>query len=165
MIRKIILGLLGLLLIIQFIRPEKNESAGPQKNDIAGKYAVPDGVKASLEKACYDCHSNHTHYPWYADIQPVAWWLSGHVKDGKRHLNFSEFGAYTFKRQDHKLEEIIESQEDHWMPLESYTWLHKEARLSDEQRREIITWASEQRRKVMADSATVASGVNHQQPL
>ncbi|MFM8485102.1 MAG: heme-binding domain-containing protein, partial [Bacteroidota bacterium] len=94
-----------------------------------GKYAVPENVMAVLKPACYDCHSNQTRYPWYAGIQPVAWWLAEHVNDGKRHLNFDEFTTRKIAVQNHKLEEIIEMVKEEEMPLGSYTWTHADARL------------------------------------
>jgi len=94
-----------------------------------------------LQTACYDCHSNHTKYPWYAEVNPVGLWLNSHIKDGKEELNFSEFATYTAKRKAHKLGKISETVEKHDMPLNSYLWIHTEARLTDAQRHMIIQWA------------------------
>jgi hypothetical protein len=152
MIKKILLALLVILVIIQFIKPDKNVSAGEQPNAIATKYTVPDTVASLLAVACEDCHSNNTKYPWYSEVQPVAWWLNDHVVDGKKHFNLDEFTAYSLKRQDHKLEELIESQEDHWMPLESYTFVHRDAKLSDSQKKILIDWAKDLRTQIQADS-------------
>jgi hypothetical protein len=84
MIKKILLVLLAALIIIQFIRPKENHSDKLSANDITRHYTVPDTVLSILQRSCYDCHSNNTSYPWYNRIQPVAWWLNSHVKDGKR---------------------------------------------------------------------------------
>ena len=99
-----------------------------------------------LNGACNDCHSNKTEYPWYANVQPVAWWLAGHVNDGKRHLNFSAFTNRPLAYQNHKFEEIVEMVKEKEMPLPSYTWmgLHPDANLTDEDRNEIINWAGAQ---------------------
>ena len=153
MFKKMLTGLLIVLVLIQFIRPAKNVSAVMSPNDIEKHYAVPENVKATLSKACRDCHSNNTNYPWYNNIQPVAWWLNGHIQDGKRHFNLSEFAAYPPKRADHKLEEVIESQTDHWMPLESYTNIHKEARLTQAESQEVIDWANELRKEIQTKHA------------
>lgn len=133
--------LLGALLIIQFIHPEKNTSAGPQPNAIGTAHAVPAEVKTILDKACMDCHSNNTVYPWYAKIQPVDWWLAEHVNDGKRHLNFDEYTNRSLRYQYHKMEETIEMVKEGEMPLNSYTWTHTEARLTPEERAAITGWA------------------------
>ena len=143
--KKIFIGLGIILVIIQFIRPEKNES-----NDltyaISSKYQVTEEVKHLLQVSCNDCHSNNTKYPWYAEVQPITWWLNDHIIDGKRHLNFSEFTNKPIAIQNHKLEEIIEEVKEHEMPLASYTYLglHKKANLNDAQRKVITNWASAQ---------------------
>ena len=82
-------------------------------------------------KDCFDCHSDVTKYPWYNNITPVNYWLADHVEEGKHELNFSKWSSYSTKRKDHKLEETIEMIENHEMPLESYTWVHKEAVLTE----------------------------------
>lgn len=145
MFKKILLALLAVFIIIQFIRPEKNLS-DDQSMNIATKYDVPADVKNILEVACNDCHSNKTVYPWYYNIQPVAWWMNEHVEDGKRHLNFSTFTSLSIARQNHKLEETVEMVEDDAMPLKSYTALgmHAEAKLTTAQRERLIQWAKAQ---------------------
>ena len=137
--------LLAILIIIQFFRPAKN-LGGDVGNDISTRYPVPENIRLIFGKACNDCHSNKTSYPWYAKVQPVAWWMAGHVNDGKRHLNFSEFTKSNIARQNHKLEEIIETVKEREMPLSSYTWLgmHPEADLTDEERVAITSWAAAQ---------------------
>lgn len=151
MIKKILLAIGVILIIIQFIKPEKNIALGAQPNAISTKYTVPDTVNQLLSVACKDCHSNNTVYPWYSNIQPVAWWLDDHVKEGKRKFNLDEFTTYTLKRQDHKLEELIESQEDHWMPLDSYTWIHRDAALTDAQRKVLVDWANATRKQIQSN--------------
>jgi len=141
--KKIFLIILAVLVIIQFIRPTKNKSTMVSKNDIANHYEVPNGVKKILEVSCNDCHTNNTEYPWYTNIQPVGWWMQWHVNDGKAHLNFSEFAAYTPKRQHKKLEETVEQIEKDWMPLNSYLWIHSDAKLSAEQKDQLTKWASQ----------------------
>ena len=145
MLKKLIIGLGVLLLVIQFFPPEKNES-NKLTYDIATKYEVPDDVNHLLQVSCNDCHSTKTEYPWYANVQPVAWWLNEHVVDGKKHLNFSEFTKLPLFVQNHKFEEVIEMVEDKEMPLDDYTYLglHSEANLTDEQRTKITDWAKAQ---------------------
>src|ERR1051325_5848024 len=92
--KKILLILIVILILIQFIRPAKNIHAQPQPADISTIYTVPADVDTILVKACNDCHSNNTRYPWYNHIQPVAWWMKNHVDEGKEHLNFNEFASY-----------------------------------------------------------------------
>ncbi|MEO6286009.1 MAG: heme-binding domain-containing protein [Dyadobacter sp.] len=145
MLKKILIGLLIILVIIQVIRPGKNLS-DDQTNNIALKYPVSGEVKELLRVACDDCHSNKTAYPWYVNIQPVAWFLDHHVQEGKRELNFSTFLQLPIAVQNHKFDEIIEMVEKKEMPLESYTFfgLHQEANLNDQQRELLINWAKQQ---------------------
>ena len=142
MLKKIFIVLGIIFVAIQFVRPDKNESSD-MTYDISNKYNTPDKVINLLKVSCNDCHSNSTKYPWYANVQPVAWWLDDHIQDGKKHLNFSEFLKLPISIQNHKLEEIIEEVEEREMPLESYTYLglHKEADLSDKDRKILIDWA------------------------
>lgn len=145
MIKKILIALIAIFLIIQFFRPEKNNS-NDLTHDVSKKYEVPQEVNKILTVACNDCHSNRTEYPWYANVQPVAWWLNDHVVDGKKHLNFSDFTQLPIAVQNHKFEEVIEVLEENEMPLASYTYLglHKEANLSSEQKETLMNWAKSQ---------------------
>jgi hypothetical protein len=142
MVKKILYGLLIALVLIQFIRPERNISEVPSENDIRVHYAVPAEVESILKRACFDCHSNNTYYPWYTNIQPVGWWLQNHINEGKGELNFSEFAAYSPKKADHKLEEVVEMVEEKEMPLESYTWVHKDAVLNAQEIETLVNWAN-----------------------
>ena len=142
MVKKVFLILGIVLLLIQFFRPVKNISRGENPNSIDKKYPVPAEVSQVLSKACYDCHSNTTRYPWYAEIQPSAWILANHIKDGKSELNFDEFSQYTSKKQHHKMEEVKEMMEKSEMPLASYELLHKTARLTEQEKQILIGWAA-----------------------
>ncbi|HET9053854.1 MAG TPA: heme-binding domain-containing protein [Cyclobacteriaceae bacterium] len=140
MAKKILIGLLVILLFIQVMQPTRNQSNKLSENDISKVYALPAGVHETLMKKCYDCHSNNTHYPWYTYIQPVGWWMASHIHEGKEHLNFSEFKTYTAKRASHKLEEVSEEIGEGHMPLESYLWLHPEAEVTTEELNAINGW-------------------------
>ena len=137
--KKIGIALAIIIVVIQFIRPEKNIS-GNETYAIQTKYTLPNDVENIMQVSCYDCHSNTTKYPWYSNVQPAAWFLADHVNDGKKHLNFSEFTNIPLFVQNHKLEEIKEMVEEKEMPLSSYTYfgLHPEANLTDAQRQKII---------------------------
>lgn len=146
-ILKIIALLLAVVVVIvQFIRPEKN-TASPQgtSNDISASFNVPGEIATTLRTSCYDCHSNETRYPWYAEVQPVGWWLNDHITEAKGHLNFSEFGKYRLRRQYHKFEEIAEQLQADLMPLPSYLILHGGAKLSPEAKQQLLAWAEAMR--------------------
>ncbi|HUR66805.1 MAG TPA: heme-binding domain-containing protein [Chitinophagaceae bacterium] len=142
MFRKIMLVLLVALIVIQFIHPKKNRSEGPQPNFIGNVYPIPADAKAVLAKACFDCHSNNTRYPWYTNIQPVHWWLDKHIVKGKKAINFDEYTHKPLRYQYHKLEETVEMIKDEKMPIKSYKWTHKDARLNETDKNALITWAN-----------------------
>lgn len=143
--KKVATILIALMIAIQFFKPERNLS-DDQSYHISTKYNFPEEIAAISKAACDDCHSNKTNYPWYANVQPAAWWLSHHVNDGKKHLNFSEFTKKRIAVQNHKLEEIVEMVEEGEMPLKSYTWLglHPDAKLTEDQRSKLVSWAKAQ---------------------
>lgn len=141
MIKKIFLALLAILVLIQFIRPSKNVSTAATPHDIFNHYSAPDSIKRLIKTSCYDCHSNNTKYPWYAEIQPLGWWLGHHVDEGKGELNFSEFAAFNARFKSHKMEELADEVKGEEMPLKSYLIAHTEARLTKAQRAAIVGWA------------------------
>ena len=143
MLKKIGWTLLISLLVIQFIRPAKNQTSAPQLNAIQTAFDVPENVSVILKKACYDCHSNNTQYPWYANIQPVYWWLNDHIEEGKGHLNFDEYTNKRLRYQYHKMEELIEEVKEGEMPLNSYTWTHTDARLTSAEKATLAGWAQQ----------------------
>ena len=135
-----LIALATILVLSQFIRPEKNLSANVN-NDITKAFVVPDSIQNILKTSCYDCHSNKTVYPWYAEVQPVAWWLDDHIHEGKKEVNFNEFASYKPRRQFKKFTEIIEQEEEDEMPLKSYTIVHRDAVMSPEKKAQLIAWA------------------------
>ncbi|HRI23692.1 MAG TPA: heme-binding domain-containing protein [Ferruginibacter sp.] len=148
--KRLFIVLLVVFIGIQFVRPAKNKAEGTGKNDISTLYAVPADVQTILKTSCNDCHSNNTVYPWYAEIQPVAWWLNNHIEDGKKDLNFSEFATYRIRRQYKKLEEINELVKKDEMPLNSYLWIHKDAKLNDQQKMVLAGWVEAVRDSIKA---------------
>ena len=164
MIKKIGLVLLVILIVIQFIKPQKNIHPGAQPEDISTLYPVPANVDSLLVIACKDCHSNNTRYPWYNNFQPVAWYLANHVKDGKRSFNLNEFATYPVAKQYDKIEEIKKQIDKGDMPLSSYTIIHRNAILTDAEKNTIITW-SENIRKEMEAKYPKDSLTRKQRPL
>src|SRR6185437_12977845 len=107
MIRTVLLVVLVLFIAIQFFRPSKNNSGDTHKS-ITQLYEVPPNVDAILQRSCRDCHSNKTNYPWYDEIQPVAWWVNSHIGNGKRHLNFDTYSAQRIAIQKKRMEDCLE---------------------------------------------------------
>ena len=146
--KRLFLGLLILLVLIQFIRPEKNNGMADTDKDITHFVQVPDTIKTLLKISCYDCHSNHTVYPWYSEISPGNWWLANHIKEGKADLNFSDFAQYSPRRMKNKLKAIADQVENREMPLKSYLLLHSDARLNEGQIQLIKLWIDSARAEV-----------------
>jgi uncharacterized membrane protein len=138
-IKRILVFLLILFVLIQIYRSPKNLS-GDTTHDISKSYVVPADVHTILSKACYDCHSNKTRYPWYAGVQPVGIWLARHIKDGKSEVNFNEFSSYRVAKQYRKMEECIEQVKKERMPLSSYTIIHTDSKLTDTERATLLSW-------------------------
>ena len=116
------------LLIIQFFQIDKTQPPSDPNNDFIHLLSPPSEIATLLQSSCYDCHSYKTKYPWYTSVAPLSWWIDHHIQEGREHLNFSEWGTYTDKRKKHKLEECWEEMGEGIMPLNSYLWVHKEAK-------------------------------------
>ncbi len=145
--KKIKIGLIVLLVAligIQFIQIDKENPVSDDANDIFQRFEADQALIVKIKEACYDCHSNHAEWPWYTNVQPIGWWIKGHVNEARKKLNFSEFITYTDKKGKHKLEECIELVEEGEMPLKSFTWTHPEARLTDLERAAMVDWFKKQ---------------------
>ncbi|WP_026775408.1 heme-binding domain-containing protein [Polaribacter sp. Hel_I_88] len=142
-VKIILLILLVAFVGIQFIPTERNQTDIVPVTDFMLVNNVPNNIKNKLQVSCYDCHSNNTKYPWYNKIQPVAWFLEEHVKNGKAELNFSEWGSLSSRRKASKLRSIIKQIESKEMPLDSYTLIHKDAKFSNEETNEIINFITQ----------------------
>jgi hypothetical protein len=137
------LGLLLLLIGAQFYRSPRNVGVAEGPQSIVAQHQVPAAVQKILRRSCYDCHSNNTAYPWYGSVQPVAWWLNQHVSEGKAELNFSAFADYDTKRAVRKLQAVADEVLDRHMPLKSYLWMHREAKLTDADVALLTQWAED----------------------
>ncbi|RLD29466.1 MAG: cytochrome C [Bacteroidetes bacterium] len=153
-LKKILLLLLIVFIIAQFFSPEKNEDNTASIVPFFENTNPPEEVNLILKQNCFDCHSNFTRYPWYSSITPVNYWMAGHIDHAKEELNFSNWNAYTIKKKDHKLDELIEMVEEKEMPLPSYTWMHGEANLTDTQIESVITWAKQVRSQYVLEPET-----------
>ena len=140
-LRVAIVAVVVILIVLQFFQTNTNNGESASPNDLTHAVNVPRPVLNILQQSCFDCHSNHTNYPWYAYIQPVGWWLSDHIKDGKEELNFSEFNTYPEKRKNKKLEKIADEVEEGEMPLNSYLIIHTDSKLSEAEKNELVSWA------------------------
>lgn len=139
--KKVLLGLLAVFILIQFIRPAKNDSKN-ESNAMGTVMEIPVEVNKIIETSCADCHTNSTKYPWYNEIAPASWYLAWHVSEAKEKLNFSEWAAYNKDQQAHVLKDIKEVLNEREMPLNSYLWIHKNAKLTENQYQILYDWAN-----------------------
>ena len=131
----IILILIG----IQFIPMDVPADIPEKKGDAL---TAPENIQAILKRACFDCHSNHTKFPWYSNIAPVSLFTKWHVKEGREHLNFSTWNSYSDEKKLKYLEKIPKAIKSK-MPLKSYLIMHNEAKLSDADKKALTDWATE----------------------
>ncbi|MFV8347377.1 heme-binding domain-containing protein [Flavobacterium sp. ZB4P13] len=140
-IKKILIIGFVIFLLMQLYQPARNESYEQELTaNFTKMYDVPKNVETILRTSCYDCHSNNTNYPLYSYIQPARFFMEEHIKDGKMDLNFNEFGKYSKRKQENKLEAIIKQIKSDEMPLASYTLLHKNAIVTPAKKEEVINW-------------------------
>lgn len=142
---KILLGLGIVIALMQLIRIDTNNPEVIPEKDFIAHTQANEKLTNILKSACYDCHSNATTYPWYSQIAPASWWLKDHINEGRDELNFSIWTDYSAKKANHKLEECIELIKENEMPLASYTWLHPQAKLNQEQRVALVNFFQKQR--------------------
>jgi hypothetical protein len=132
--------ILALLIVIQFFQPDRNITKAASNDDIFFQVQSDQLVRKNLVNACYDCHSNNTRYPFYANFAPVSWMMNKHIIEGKEQLNFSEWGKYDKKQQLKLMTEICEVVTSGEMPLKSYTFMHSSAILNDKEVESICAW-------------------------
>jgi len=130
-------GLAALLIALQFVPSERSN---PQER---GEPPGPAEVQALLRRACFDCHSNETQWPWYASIAPVSLVIGRDVKNGRKEVNFSTWENYDNRRKARKLQEIAKEVSKGDMPLFYYLPLHPEAKLTAAERELIVKWAKQ----------------------
>jgi len=128
----------AIVLVIQVIPVERNVSTVPPGQSFEKTEKVPANVAAILKVSCYDCHSNNSRYPWYSELQPGAWFMAQHIKKGRDELNFDEFNNYSKRRKKAKIKSIISQIEKDEMPLRSYRMMHGNARLSADEKKELL---------------------------
>lgn len=131
---------LGVLALAQVFQPDRSVVPNDPALDLVAMTNPSQEVQHLLRTACYDCHSDHTSYPWYSYITPVNFWLQDHINEGREEFNMSAWGTFKPKRQRHKAEEAMELIESGEMPLPSYTWAHGDARLDTDQRKALANY-------------------------
>jgi len=150
---KRVLKIVALLLVvivvgIQFVRPARTNPAVDESQTIFARMQMTSEVSSILDRSCRDCHSNKTVWPWYTNVAPVSWWLSDHVNTGRSNLNLYEWGKLDTNRQDRKLRQICDEVQDGVMPLSSYTPMHPQAKLSEQDKKTLCDWTERERERL-----------------
>jgi hypothetical protein len=140
--------LLVLFAALQLIRPAGTNPPVDESQTIYARTRITPRVTAILERSCRDCHSNKTVWPWYSNVAPVSWFVIGHVNDGRREMNLSEWGHLDPDRQSRKLRQICEEVQDGAMPLSSYTPLHPGSKLSPDDVKTLCDWTEAERTRM-----------------
>jgi len=135
MVKKILSALILLFIVIQFVPVSRTNP--PVSRDFQPEAQV----NTLLKRACYDCHSNETVWPWYSYVAPASWLVTHDVKEAREHFNFSEWDKYDDEAVQKIIKEIGEEVEEGEMPLKKYLLLHPEARLSEQDISTIVAWA------------------------
>ncbi|HEX8335345.1 MAG TPA: heme-binding domain-containing protein [Pyrinomonadaceae bacterium] len=133
---------------LQLVRPERVNPPAASGQSLEEQAPVPPEVAGVLKRSCMDCHSNRTDWPWYSNVAPASWFVVEHVNDGRRHLNFSRWGEYDRRRADNLLDDICRTARSGFMPLDSYTLVHRGARLAPGDVKMLCDWAGVERRRL-----------------
>lgn len=134
-VRYALIGVAVLFLLAQFIPVDRSHPP------VAGVVEAPEQVMLTLRRSCWDCHSNETAWPWYGYVAPVSWRLADHIRDGREHVNFTEWDGYDAEELDEIYEDIAEEIEEQGMPLKDYLLIHRTAVLSRADRDRLVAWA------------------------
>ncbi len=150
---RIVIALVLILVAAQAIPVGGNNPPVDPSKTLTASVPVPPDVSAALRRSCQDCHSNQTTWPWYSRVAPVSWLIANHVSTGRSELNLSEWAQYQARRKDRKLKEICEQVQKDRMPMYSYTILHPDAKLSQQEKSSICQWTNAARQQLAVASA------------
>jgi cytochrome c551/c552 len=147
------IGLVVALVVSQAIRPAKTNPPVDETKTIQANTQMSSEVSAILERACADCHSSKTTWPWYSQIAPVSWYVISDVNGGRKEMSLSDWGSYDARRKARKLQQICEQIEKGEMPMRSYVVMHPTAKLTDSDKQLLCDWAKQERERVFASQA------------
>ncbi len=132
-----------LLVLIQFVPTGLPDTIAENENDLLYNNQIPEQVAVILKTSCYDCHSNETNYPWYSYVAPVSWLVGKDIREGREELNFSEWESLSKIDKAKHLDNIIDEVSDGDMPMNIYTIIHTDAKLSSEEIEQLANWAED----------------------
>jgi hypothetical protein len=152
------IAVLLLFIGIQFIQPDRTNPPVDESKTIFAYVNVPGEVKSILERSCYDCHTQHTKWPWYSYVAPVSWLVASDVKNGRAMLNLSAWGDYSARKRIARLDQICQELMDDAMPIKPYRLLHPGAALSQAEVDLICNWVDTERDRLMEADTASAGG-------
>jgi hypothetical protein len=148
-LRILLLVLLIAFVALQFVPNKMPENTEAGKDDLIASGVLPSDISSILRTSCYDCHSGQTSYPWYSKVAPASWLLAKDIREGREDLNFSEWGSLSKRRQVRNLGKIKEEVTKDDMPLKKYLLIHRDAKLSPEQKTALVSWTEDMTKKIL----------------
>lgn len=133
--------ILAVIILIQFIPAGRPETKNSRENDLLYNNQAPEAVADILKTSCYDCHSYEIKYPWYSYVAPVSWLVARDIREGLKELNFSEWESQSKMDKAKNLDNMTDEIKDGDMPMPIYTIIHRNAKLTDAQRQQLVDWA------------------------
>lgn len=130
---------------IQLVPVDTRNPAVNPPQTIYATTPVPPDVRSVFDGSCKDCHSSETRWPWYAHVAPASWIVAHDVHEGRKEMNFSEWGTYSAKKREDKLEEICEQIVNGDMPESKYAFIHRKSKPTEEQRNAVCNWTEDAR--------------------
>ena len=140
--------------LLQLRNPLRHNPPVTPGHDLSATNPPPAQIVTTLHAACYDCHSYETRLPWYGHVAPVSWWLGNHVRDAREALNFSEWPHDNPDRAAKKWRHVSDAVRDASMPWPAYARIHRAARLTDEQRKQLADWAEQEAERLASTNLT-----------
>lgn len=137
---------------LQFTTPRHTNPSVDAAQTLAATTAVPPEISAVFARSCNDCHSNETNWRWYTYVAPVSWFTVGHVNDGRKEFNLSEWGRYGTRMKETRLKAICAEARGGTMPIASYTFVHRDTKLSPDEVTKICEWTENTRQQLAAKS-------------
>lgn len=147
---KIVLAVLvvGLIAIQFFNRPDKTTTTEITPAHITKVMNVPSNVESILKRSCYDCHSDHTVWPWYTSVAPVSWLVADDVVKGRKKMNFSQWSKIPDSKKEARLNEICEEIKSDEMPMPKYLYIHGDAKLTQADKDILCKWVETEMKKM-----------------
>ena len=141
-VKRIALALAAVFLLAQFVQPKRTNPPVVASRSLEAHVQVPQDVAPILKRACGDCHSNETVWPWYSHVAPVSWLVTDDVNEGRSHINLQDWEAQENpKEASEHLTLICKEVREKGMPPFSYRLMHSESRLSAQDMDTICSWS------------------------